>query len=164
VSAASPSLPGSPSPRTAPPAGALRHFALEARVYYEDTDAGGIVYHANYLRWMERVRTEWLRALGAHHSELAGREGLQFVVSELSIRYLRPARLDDLIRVDLQVTELKRASLRLSQSVWPVTDSEDVGERRRPLVEAVVRVAVMNRNTARPAALPAWLLRTLGSE
>lgn len=133
-------------------------------MYYEDTDAGGIVYHANYLRWMERVRTEWLRALGAHHRELADHDGIQFVVSELNIRYLRPARLDDLIRVDLDVTEIRRASLRLSQSVWPVIASEDVGERRRPLVEAVVRVAVMNRNTARPAALPAWLLRTLGSE
>ena len=63
-----------------------RRFAIRVRVYYEDTDAGGIVYHATYLRWMERARTDWLRALGERHGELEA-AGLQFVVSELAIRY-----------------------------------------------------------------------------
>jgi len=156
-----------------------RSFALSMRVYYEDTDAGGIVYHANYLRWMERVRTEWLRALGAHHQQIAERDGLQFVVSDLEIRYLKPARLDDRVRVDLQVAEVRRASLRLTQRVWADDSPESphpalhdstahtaapVGASARPLVEASVRVAIMNRRTSRPAALPGWLLDSLGTE
>ena len=143
-------------------------FSLPIRVYYEDTDAGGIVYHANYLRWMERVRTEWLRALGAQHGALAAREGVQFVVSELEIRYLRPARLDDLLTVDLTIEQVRRASMRLGQRVWPAeADAHAQGAvdaNARPLVEASVRIAVMNRLDGRPAALPRWLLDALGTE
>jgi len=137
-------------------------FALNLRVYYEDTDAGGIVYHASWLRWMERVRTEWLRALGARHTEIAEHEHLQFVVSELSIRYRRPARLDDLLRIDLAVTERRRASLRLAQCSWLL--GPDGAPAPTPAVEATVRVAVMNRNGGRPAPLPGWLFDKLGPE
>ena len=90
-----------------PAAHARGVFALPFRVYYEDTDAGGIVYHANYLRWMERVRTEWLRELGIRQTDLAAQHALQFVVSELEIRYVRPARLDDLLTVDLTVDQVR---------------------------------------------------------
>lgn len=141
-------------------------FSIGFRVYYEDTDAGGIVYHANYLRWMERVRTEWLRSLGIHHTELASSAGIQFVVSALDIRYIRPARLDDQVVVDLTVTERRRASLRLTQRVLFSNDLPDtVRASLRPpgslLADASVRVAVMDRDTGRPAALPQWLLDTL---
>lgn len=131
-------------------------FSIRIRAYYEDTDAGGIVYHATYLRWMERARTEWLRALGERHGELADRAGVQFVVSELDIRYRRPARLDDLLDVDVAVLELRRASLRLAQRVRRADEP-----RGAPLTEATVRVAVMDRATGRPAALPRSLLDTL---
>jgi acyl-CoA thioester hydrolase len=142
-------------------------FFLRVRVYYEDTDAGGIVYHATYLRWMERARTEWLRALGAQHAEMAVRDGVQFVVSELDIRYRRPARLDDLVDVDLEVTELRRASLRVAQRVWQAAPG-DAGrtrdERGTPLTDATVRIAVMDRHSGRPAPLPRWLLDSLGAK
>jgi len=139
-----------------------RHFSIQSRVYYEDTDAGGIVYHANYLRWMERARTEWLRSLGAHHVELAQRDAIQFVVSSLEIRYLRPARLDDLLRIDLTVAQARKASLVLDQRVFLI-EGESVGAKNPVLTEASVRVAVMNRITSRAAALPPWLTRLLES-
>ncbi len=149
-----------------PAAREKRAFALPFRVYYEDTDAGGIVYHANYLRWMERVRTEWLRTLGVQQTELAAQQGLQFVVSELEIRYVRPARLDDLLTVDLTVGQVRGASLRLGQRVWQSNpEAQDhVDASARPLVEASVRVAVMNRQDGRPAALPRWLLNAMESQ
>ena len=137
-----------------------RRFALRVRVYYEDTDAGGIVYHATYLRWMERARTDWLRALGERHVELAASQGVQFVVSEIAIRYRRPARLDDLLDVDLEVVELRRASLRLAQRTRRA-DGEPGGGTL--LADADVRVAVMDRRSGRPAALPRRLLETLGA-
>jgi len=137
-----------------------RSFAIRVRVYYEDTDAGGIVYHATYLRWMERVRTEWLRALGASHGALADRDGLQFVVSELDIRYRRPARLDDLLDVDLEVTEVRRASLRVAQRTRLAVDGDTVPVDG-PVADAGVRIAVMDRHSGRPAPLPKWLIDRL---
>ncbi|MFM1988190.1 MAG: Acyl-CoA thioester hydrolase YbgC [Pseudomonadota bacterium] len=134
----------------------VRRFSLRVRVYYEDTDAGGIVYHATYLRWMERARSDWLRTLGERHDAMA-MQGLQFVVSEIDIRYRRPARLDDLLDVDLEIVEARRASLRLAQRTRRVDD--DGG----PLAEAIVRVAVMDRASGRPAPLPKRLLDTLGA-
>ena len=126
---------------------------FDVRVYYEDTDAGGIVYHATYLRWMERVRTEWLRACGVSHAALAESD-LQCVVSALSIRYLAPARLDELLEVELELGTLRRASLVLTQRV---RRSEDT----LLLADASVRVAVLHRSTGRPAALPDALIERL---
>jgi acyl-CoA thioester hydrolase len=133
-----------------------RRFSTSVRVYYEDTDAGGIVYHANYLKFMERARTDWLRSLGARHDVLAERDGVQFVVSEMALRFLKPARLDDLLAVDLSVVKARRASLRLEQRVMRDTDG-------LLLADAAVRVAVMDRRSGKPAALPGWLLDTLGN-
>ena len=143
-----------------------RPFSLRVRAYYEDTDAGGIVYHATYLRWMERARTEWLRALGARHADMVIRDGVQFVVSELDIRYRRPARLDDLVEVGLEVTQLGRASLRVAQRTCLVAGGEDAGPPARGalLTDATVRIAVMDRLSGRPAPLPRWLLDTLGTQ
>jgi acyl-CoA thioester hydrolase len=141
-----------------------RSFTIRVRVYYEDTDAGGIVYHATYLRWMERARTEWLRALGASHGALAERDGLQFVVSDLDIRYRRPARLDDLLDVDLEVTEVRRASLRLAQRARLAADDGTAAGGAAAdltLADAGVRIAVMDRRSGRPAPLPKWLIDRL---
>jgi len=143
-----------------------RPFSLRVRVYYEDTDAGGIVYHATYLRWMERARTEWLRALGGQHADMAARDGVQFVVSELGIQYRRPARLDDLVDVGLEVTQVGRASLRVGQRTRLATGEADAGPGARGalLTDATVRIAVMDRHSGRPAPLPRWLLDTLGTK
>lgn len=96
-------------------AGAHRY---EVRVYYEDTDAGGVVYHANYLRFAERARTEALRALGVPHAEMESQHGLIFMVRRGKLDYLAPARLDDLILVATEVVAIRGASVSLRQTVW----------------------------------------------
>jgi acyl-CoA thioester hydrolase len=148
----------------------VRRASIRVRVYYEDTDAGGIVYHATYLRWMERARTEWLRALGARHAPLAEPAGHQFVVAEMAIRWLRPARLDELLVVDVAVLEARRATLRLAQRVLrptcggrPLDDEAAPSDGEVVLAEASVRCAVMDRGTGRPAPLPRDLTEALGA-
>lgn len=92
-------------------------FTFDLRVYYEDTDAGGVVYYANYLRFMERARTEWLRALGFGQDELARASGVLFAVRRAEIEFLKPARLDDALRVTVQVTRTGNASINFAQRV-----------------------------------------------
>lgn len=89
--------------------------SLQIRVYYEDTDAGGVVYYANYLKYFERARTEWLRGLGIDQSELASTERRLFVVRNVEIQYRRPARLDDELIIQTEVNHWGRASIRFGQ-------------------------------------------------
>jgi acyl-CoA thioester hydrolase len=91
--------------------------ALDVRVYYEDTDFSGRVYHASYLRFMERGRTEWLRTLGFEHGALSGEKGLVFAVRELRIEYLAPAVIDDLLRVETRLTGIRGAVIEFDQLV-----------------------------------------------
>jgi acyl-CoA thioester hydrolase len=130
------------------------HFSLRLRVYYEDTDAGGIVYHANYLRFMERARTEWLRTLAAAHGQSVVSEHTMFVVCEAHLQYLRPARLDDELAIDTVPVQVRRASLRLAQTVTRCGDA-------RPLVIGQIRIAVVDRASGRPAPLDSWLYECL---
>ena len=90
---------------------------MNVRVYYEDTDMGGVVFYANYLKYMERGRTEWLRALGVNQSDLAASEQRGFMVVRVDVRYISPARLDDLLQIESEVTRMGRASLHFAQSV-----------------------------------------------
>ena len=131
----------------------VRRVATELvlRVYYEDTDSGGVVYYANYLKYLERGRTEWLRSLGVEQQNLADRDGLVFAVRHLDIDYHRPARLDDRVRVLTTPTEIGRASVVFEQSVSRDEDK---------LVGARVRVACVDQKKLKPAAIPDWL-RTL---
>lgn len=125
-------------------------FEWRVRVYYEDTDAGGIVYYANYLRFFERARTEWLRSLGVNQRELSTNDALEFIVRSMSIDYRRPARLDDELMLTLQITRVRGASLEINQQARLV-DSPEL------LVGASVRVASVHRDTGRPTGLPNWL-------
>jgi acyl-CoA thioester hydrolase len=125
-------------------------FEMKVRVYYEDTDAGGIVYHANYLRYFERARTDWLRSLGAAHTEIDARHGVLLVVRDMSIDFQRPARLDDELVVDVRVLESRRATLRLEQVARHATSGET-------LVAARMRVAAIDRGTQRATGFPRWL-------
>jgi acyl-CoA thioester hydrolase len=127
-------------------------FLLPVRVYYEDTDAGGVVYYANYLRYLERARTEWLRHLGTPRERLRAEVGWVFVVSQVEARYLRPARLDDLLTVHCSVREANRASVLFEQSV------ERDGET---LFRATVRVACVDSQSFKPQRIPADLLASL---
>lgn len=121
-------------------------FALKCRVYYEDTDAGGIVYYVNYLKFMERARTECLRSLGFAQSQLAG-ENLLFVVHSAEARYHAPARLDDELFITAEVIELNRASLRFRQQVRRAAD--DV-----LLCEGQFLVACVRADNLKPRAIP----------
>ncbi|WP_372875976.1 tol-pal system-associated acyl-CoA thioesterase [Pseudomonas sp.] len=124
----------------------VQPFAHRCRVYFEDTDAGGIVYYVNYLKFMERARTERLRDLGFAQSTLAG-EGLLFVVHSSEARYHAPARLDDELLVSAQVMELNRASLRFRQQVRRATDDA-------LLCEGQFLVACVRADNLKPRALP----------
>ncbi len=95
----------------------MSEFIWQVRVYYEDTDAGGVVYYANYLAYMERARSEWLRTLGFDNQTLADQQGVVFAVRRASIDYLRPARLDELLDVSLTLKKRGRASLLFEQQV-----------------------------------------------
>ncbi|GFM82040.1 tol-pal system-associated acyl-CoA thioesterase [Pseudomonas cichorii] len=121
-------------------------FAHRCRVYYEDTDAGGIVYYVNYLKFMERARTEQLRALGFAQSELA-KEDLLFVVHSSEARYHKPARLDDELLVSAEVIELNRVSLRFKQQVRLAADAT-------LLCEGQFLVACVRADSLKPRAIP----------
>ena len=127
----------------------LEPFAHRCRVYYEDTDAGGVVYYVNYLKFMERARTERLRELGFAQSELAG-ENLLFVVHSSEARYHAPARLDDELLVSAEVIELNRVSLRFKQQVRRATDAT-------LLCEGQFLVACVRTNSLKPRAIPETL-------
>jgi len=120
-------------------------FTWTVRVYYEDTDAGGIVFYANYLKFFERARTEWLRAAGVDQQALMEREGAAFVVKSAAIDYHAPARLDDEITLTLDIDKLGRASIAFVQKAYK-------GERL--LVEASVKVGCVDIATVRPRSLP----------
>ena len=129
--------------RPAPP------FSLPIRVYWEDTDAGGVVYHASYLRFLERVRTEWLLGLGRGQQQLRESEDLVLAVRELRIDYLKPARLDDELIATVDAIEMRRASFSMRQTIFR-------GDQR--LLTADVRVACLVASELKPRALPDWLL------
>lgn len=128
-------------------------FNWSVRVYYEDTDGGGVVYYANYLKYLERARTEWLRQLGCEQRELLRSERLVFVVRSVQLDYRRPARLDDLLQVCTRVDALRGASLTFAQQI--------VLPREHIVCAATVRVACVHADTWRPQPLPAALLREI---
>ena len=123
-------------------------FRFPFRVYYEDTDAGGVVYYANYLRFMERARTEWLGSLGVELSELERAHGVVFVVSRMEIDYLSPARLGERLHATLRLIELGRARMVAVQ---------DVRRGDSILARARVTLACIDRSNWRPARIPAVL-------
>jgi acyl-CoA thioester hydrolase len=127
-------------------------FRLPLRVYWEDTDAGGVVFYANYLKFFERARTEWLRALGFSQQQMLTRDGVMFVVADTALRYLRAARLDDLLQVTVAVAEAGRASLRLSQQAW--RDGE-------LLAEGTIRIGCVTPAGFRPCRIPAAILEKI---
>lgn len=126
-------------------------FRWRLRVYWEDTDAGGVVYHAGYLRFMERARSEWLRACGVDQMQLRDTRGIGFVVRDMHIDFLAPARLDDELEVTANVQSLRRASLSFLQGVRRAGDAA-------ALVHARVRVACVDLDKMRPAPIPDDLL------
>lgn len=133
----------------------MKPFTLPVRVYYEDTDAGGVVYHTGYIRFFERARTEWLRALGYSQKSLAEEVGVLFTVVDLTVRYLKPARLDDLLQVEALPQPAGGASIAFTQQV-----TNAGGEL---LAEGQVRVACVDAQTMKPRRLPRDLLARMAA-
>jgi len=135
-------------------------FSWPARVYWEDTDGGAIVYYANYLRFLERARTEWLRTQGHSQLELARDPGILFTVVSVAVDYRSPARLDDELEITCEPQREGVASLRFAQRIYRAAR----GETPSLLVEANVRVACVDAHTRRPRRLPQFLLEAVATE
>ena len=126
--------------------------SFSIRIYWEDTDAGGVVYYANYLKFFERARTEWLRALGVEQQQLQAQTSAMFVVADTQVRYLAPAKLDDLLRVTVTVLEQGQASLQLQQQAWR-------GDTL--LVQASIRIGCVDAQSFKPRRIPVHVLDAL---
>lgn len=127
-------------------------FSFPIRVYYEDTDAGGIVYYANYLKFYERCRTEWLRALGIEQDQLL-LDGIGFVVTNIEVSNLSPARFNDLLSVQCDVKQLKKASILFTQQI--------IDEQGKLINKATVKVACVNLRQMKPIGIPAHIIEVL---
>jgi acyl-CoA thioester hydrolase len=133
----------------------IKNFNYPIRVYYEDTDAGGVVYYANYLKFFERARTEMLRAMGYEQDQLRANTGIIFVVRSVQVDYLRPALFNNLLQVSSDVTEAKKASLIFKQQI-------NRGDEL--LCTGIIRIASLDAHTFRPKAIPEYLLELLTHE
>ncbi|MDD5114327.1 MAG: tol-pal system-associated acyl-CoA thioesterase [Methylobacter sp.] len=133
----------------------MHSFSWPVRVYYEDTDAGGVVFYANYLKFFERARTEMLRAMGYEQDRLIAEQGIIFVVRSVQVDYLLPARFNELLQVTAKVSVAKKASLTFEQII---TRDDAV------LTSGVIRIACLDANTMRPKAIPEILLEQLTHE
>jgi acyl-CoA thioester hydrolase len=140
--------------REATSAGAI--FQWPVRVYWEDTDAGGIVFYANYLKFFERARTEWLRSLGIEQQRLRERTGGMFVVTQTHLNYHHPARLDDALSVTASLIEKGRASLIIGQQALLISAHSTV-----VLCEGTIRIGWVDGASLKPARIPADLLDRL---
>jgi acyl-CoA thioester hydrolase len=135
-------------------------FSIPIRVYYEDTDAGGVVYYANYLKFMERARTEWLRALGFEQDELARREGVLFAVRSVTLDFLKPARFNDLLHATVAVSHRGHASLIFTQAIHNESIRSG-GDEAVTLCRGEIRVACLDAVSLAPRSLPEALSTTL---
>jgi acyl-CoA thioester hydrolase len=132
----------------------LSPFRWPLRIYWEDTDAGGVVFYANYLKFFERGRTEWLRRLGVSQEALRRDDAVMFVVSDTAVRYRQPARLDDEIVVTVQLADAGKASLVLDQQALRGPDV---------LAEGRIRIGCVDARTLRPRRIPPHLLALIGT-
>jgi acyl-CoA thioester hydrolase len=151
----------------------VREFSWRTRVYWEDTDAGGVVYYASYLRFMERARTEWLRTLGYCQRDLANNHGVLFAVTRVRIDYRRPARLDDELSVTCEPRTVGAASVSFAQNITRLLAGTGSDHTEAPgafdpapgvLTEAEVRIACLDARTFRPLRMPEFLLSAFAAQ
>ena len=133
-------------------------FNWSIRVYYEDTDSGGVVYHSNYLNFMERARTEWLRHLGFEQTYIRDELNVIFVVHNMQIIFKKPAKFNDMLTITSQLTSLGRGSFEFTQTI---TTNEPVLGQRNVLVEAQVKLACVNALTFKPVGIPEPIKSTM---
>ena len=134
----------------------MNTFSWPIRVYWEDTDAGGIVFYANYLKFFERARTEWLRSLGIHQHTLKTQTGGMFVVTNTALSYQRPAKLDDALQVTAELVHVGRASVELRQQAFKIESDE-----KTLLCEGTIRIGWVNAQTLQASRLPLSVLEVL---
>src|SRR5450830_682695 len=136
-------------------------FAWPVRVYYEDTDTGGVVFYVNYLKFFERARTEWLRALGYSQQALAESSGLIFVVKNTTVDYFAPARLDDELKLTVVVEQFRNASLAFVQEAWRIEKRSQgtlQGTEQTLLARGRITIVCVNAASFRPQAIPEEML------
>lgn len=138
-------------------------FSWPVRVYYEDTDTGGIVFYANYLKFFERARTEWLRSGGIDQSVLAVTHGIMFVVMQTAVDYHAPAKLDNELKLSVVVQRIGRASVEFRQEAWRIDRSPDAVAAQALLATGLIKVACVRQDTLRPCPLPAEVLAFIRS-
>ena len=127
-------------------------FNIPVRIYYEDTDAGGVVYYANYLKFLERCRTEWLRAIGHEQADLLRDPGIAFVVRSVALEYLKPARLDDLITISLEVERITKSQIFFGQHIRRATPDGD-----EELLSGRVQIVCVNAAKMKITSIPVEL-------
>jgi acyl-CoA thioester hydrolase len=137
----------------------MSSFSWPVRVYWEDTDGGGVVYYANYLKFLERARTEWLRSCGFSQQALAQDPGIIFAVVNLRIQYKRPARLDDELLISCEAHSQGATAIRFAQRI--ARRVPEVSAPAQTLAEAEVEVACVDAGTFRPKRLPSFLMNAL---
>ena len=132
-------------------------FRMALRVYWEDTDAAGIVFYANFLKFFERARTEWLRTKGYSQEQLRTERGTGFIVTDASISYRRPARLDDLIDVTVALTRVGQASLQIAQQALRIVPDGT----NELLADGTIRIGCVDLGTYRPRRIPTEILESI---
>ena len=138
------------------PDSAAPPYRFQLRVYWEDTDAGGVVFYANYLEFFERARTEWLRSMGHAQERLRIESGVVFIVTDTAVRYLRPARLDDVLAVTVHVEHAGRAQMTIVHPAWR---QAPIGETL--LAEGTIRIGGVDAGTFRPQRIPISIIDSL---
>jgi len=145
----------------------LGEFSWPVRVYYEDTDSGGVVYYANYLKFMERARTELLRSIGYQQDQLKQEQGIIFAVHSANIQYKKPARFNDELNVITSITSLGKASIRFKQSVYLQSPhhTDGAGETISVLLsEADIKIACLNAKKFTAQSIPASIIKKINQE
>ncbi|HTH43709.1 MAG TPA: tol-pal system-associated acyl-CoA thioesterase [Oxalicibacterium sp.] len=135
-------------------------FIWTVRVYYEDTDAGGVVFYANYLKFFERARTEWLRSAGIGQQSMTQEHGVMFVVKSTAVDYHAPARLDNELKLTVSVEKMGRASVQFIQQAWRITKDEH-GEQRELLATGHIKIGCVDTQNFRPSQIPQHVLQQI---
>ena len=131
----------------------MTEFSWPVRVYYEDADAGGVVYYANYLKFLERARTEMLRSIGFEQDKLARENNIIFIVRKVTIDYLKPAIFNEELTVNAKIAGLRKASMLFEQTIF--------NKQNELLCQAEVRIACINNKTMKPVSIPAFIISEL---
>jgi len=134
-----------------------QNFSMPVRIYYEDTDLGGVVYHANYLKFMERARTEWLRKMGFEQDQIKNDLQTLFIVRSVQLDYLQTAKFNDLLSVTLQIKEFKRTYIIFLQQIFRQNDAGSLDL----LVEGTIKIVSINTINFKPTRIPTQLLEIL---